>query len=204
MAREYDWQTTTVNTLYAHMLGGGVALSHLQFSSETMQWFCNEGRELLGSQAPLSYAAWESLFQRAWILYRDFTRTKSVAMLFAQVMRRGIEDLAAFVAICTADTHKQKNPELMQALNWFQRIMYQLQPGARLGINGDTDPSIADTRELLDRLVPVAYAIYEKTFPHVSSLDEIATSYYPGDRLGQELILAHWKQKQYQYKPAMW
>ena len=188
---EYDWRKVAVNQWSVKIDTTG-AIDHLAFSADVMHWFRDEGQTMLKSACPLSDEAWRELLANGFSLLRDFHATKSVALLFVAVVERGIADLAAFVSSndCRNDiaSHSNQKTPRKIATEWFQTIAYQIQPGARLGINGDMDAALCDTRGMILRLVPIAQDLRTMWF-----LQQLARSYHPGDELGQQLFIAHFK-----------
>ena len=181
---EYDWGKVAVNTWSVELDTAG-AIDHLAFSADIMRWFRDEGQAMLESAVPLSHEMWDALLAKSFVLLRDFHRTKSVTLLFVKVVERGIADLATFIS--SHDCCKE-NVDHKTATAWFQTLMYQIQPGARLGINGEVAAGICDTRELLLQLVPVVQGMQS-----ASLLEQLAEYYHPGDVLGQQLFIAHFK-----------
>ena len=181
---EYNWESTAVNE-WSVKLDLNIAINHLVFSAETMKWFSAEGLALLENPLSLSYKTWQELLTKSFYLFRDFHKTKSVALLFVVVVNRGIADLNAFVTAhnCARGTKNRK-----EAMAWFQEIAYQLQPGARLGLNGEVDASLFDARDVILQLVPIAQKLQSG-----SLLEQLANHSYSGDALGQQFFIAHFK-----------
>lgn len=69
---------------------------HFTFLGEIMTWFVAEGREILERREALNYNEWGKLFNRAFFLWHECLRIRTVNILFELVVERGISSLIDF------------------------------------------------------------------------------------------------------------
>ena len=60
----YNWENVAVNEWSVELDDLATILDHLAFASKTMQWFQNEGGEMLTREGDITYQEYESLIEK--------------------------------------------------------------------------------------------------------------------------------------------
>ena len=181
---QYDFDRHSINSNKGGTSKPEVIKAHFLHSAERMKWFAEEGLDLLASPKCDDFREWGVVADWAIGLLQDFPATLTVRAIFRMAVERGVKAVVK-LAVTTSE------PSLVEE-EWLKCLMYNLQPGARCGLNAN--PEICqpyETRALLDKLVAVAQRRKSEYL-----LEQIAHSRYPNscdDGLARWLFIAHHK-----------
>lgn len=152
-------------------------LEHNEFTANNMIWFQTEGKAILEGTAPATFDLWMELLKRSYFFVRDFPDARTAKELFRLVIDRGIDGFIQFAA----DIDKE------QRIEWFRSLIFRLEPGALLGLQGEKDHD-CNARNMLDRLVLVTQPLRNEAM-----LGRISECRHPHDPLAQKLFIDHHK-----------
>jgi hypothetical protein len=176
-----DFKTTNINEPSVQLSQADV-LGHLAFTATTMQWFNGKGKELLEDPVAHTRLVWDELFLKAFVLYRDFSHTRTVKELFVRVIERGIADVTA-LAKGMAEVKQFFEPS---TLGWIQHMMGFVAPGEFCGFNGGACNE-KKTRELLENLMVAVQAMKSTEL-----LFDLTCLMAPRNELVQNLLAEHY------------
>jgi len=182
-----DFSRKSVNSMSSSELNLEVILAHFTFLTTLMAWIGNEGKRLLLQEGNLTHGEWGQLFQRVFDLWNDIGERKSVSVLFAITVAKGIQSLKGYLQNWPSELRKVAYHQDSTAWQWYCAISYQLEPGARLGI-GSHYCKIEESRRLIESLVPIVQA-----FQNDQVLEDLARSRFPGDETSQQYFIKEHK-----------